>query len=60
MSIAIRWGLSFHHYGLKHKNFYTPAGGRPTNIVIVAIARELAAFVWAIATTTPITSTKAA
>lgn len=34
--------------------------GRPTNIVIVAIARELAAFVWAIATTISITSTKAA
>ncbi|ELT46218.1 transposase IS116/IS110/IS902 family protein, partial [Brucella intermedia M86] len=36
------------------------ASGRPTNIVIVAIARELAAFVWAIATTIPVTSTKAA
>ncbi len=35
------------------------AGGRPTNIVIVAIARELAAFVWAIATTIPVTPTKA-
>ncbi len=35
------------------------ASGRPTNIVIVAIARELAAFVWAIATTVPITPTKA-
>lgn len=36
------------------------AGGRPTNIVIVAIARELAAFVWAIATAIPIKSTTTA
>ena len=36
------------------------ASGRPTNIVTVAIARELAAFVWAIATTVPIPPTKAA
>ena len=33
------------------------AGSRPTNIVVVAIACELAAFVWATATTVPITST---
>lgn len=36
------------------------ASGRPTNIVIVATARELAAFVWAIATAVSITPPKAA
>lgn len=36
------------------------ASGRPTNIVIVATARELAAFVWAIATAVSITAPKAA
>jgi transposase len=34
------------------------AAGRSTKVVMVAIARELAAFVWAIATTVPI-ATKA-
>jgi transposase len=34
------------------------ASGRPINIVTVAMARELAAFVWAIATTVLIPPTR--
>jgi len=35
--IAIRWVLSFHHYGPKHKNFYTPYTLTQTDQNIVKI-----------------------